>query len=195
MSDTGSTSGDERRQVTRLLREWRSGDAAAIDQLMPLVYPELRRIAQRAVRAKRGEQTLQATGLVHEAFLKMVGAQPDWQDRNHFYAAAAQTMRHVLVDYFRSQQAAKRGGANVHITLHADSQSGAADFPIDRLEALLCELDSMDPRKCRIAEMHYFAGLDYEEIASVLDVSRSTVARELRFTKSWLSAALAADND
>lgn len=180
-------------EVTRLLGEWRAGDDGALDQLMPLIYPELRAIAAGAVRSKRGEQTLQATGLVHEAFLRIVGGDQGWRDRAHFYAAAAQVMRRVLVDYFRAQVASKRGGSQVKVSLEPEDLGGDEPLRLDKLEAALQELEAMDPRKCRIAEMHYFAGMDYDAIAEALELSRSTVARELRFTRHWLSAAIDGD--
>lgn len=186
MSDRTSST----RAVTQLLGQWRGGDEKALDQLMPLVYPELRAIAARSIRARRGEQTLQATGLVHEAFMRLIGQQEDFNDRVHFYAVAAKTMRSVLVDYFRSQQAAKRGGGFQSVTLAEALQSGDTEFPFGRLEEVLTELEALDARKCRIAEMHYFAGMAYEDIASVLQLSRATVARDLAFTRAWLNAQL-----
>lgn len=177
-------------EVTQLLGRWRGGDDEALKQLMPLVYPQLRAIAARSIRSRRGEQTLQATGLVHEAYIRLLGQSPDFNDRVHFFAVAAKTMRRVLVDYFRSQQAVKRGGQILNVTLDEDFQAGDPGFPVDRLEAVLCDLETMDPRKCRIAEMHYFAGMAYQEIAEVMQLSRATVARDLEFTRTWISAQL-----
>ncbi|HKY32478.1 MAG TPA: sigma-70 family RNA polymerase sigma factor [Candidatus Polarisedimenticolia bacterium] len=178
----------DRGEVTRLLREWRTGGREALDRLLPLVLGELRRLSRRFMRAERSGHTLQTTALVNEAYMRLVGADVPWRDRAHFFAVAARCMRRILVDHARARDSAKRGGDLIRITLD-DSMPvrmtrGRIDFlALDRaLEAL----EAQDDRKGRAVELHYFAGLTVEEIADLLDVSPSTVKNDLRFARAFL---------
>jgi RNA polymerase sigma factor (TIGR02999 family) len=172
--------------VTQLLRRWQGGEQKAADELMPLVYGELRRMARRQIRRERVDLTLQATGLVHEAYVRLVDAEVAWQDRVHFFALAARAMRHVLVDRARARRRAKRGGDATMVTL--DDQHGAAQrtFDLLDLDEALRRLQAVDRRKCEVIELHFFGGLTYEEIGGALKISEATVHRELRFAKAWL---------
>jgi RNA polymerase sigma factor (TIGR02999 family) len=174
-------------EVSRLLLAWRSGDAAALDRLLPLVYRELHAIASRQLRGERPDHTLRTTALIHEAYLRLVGADVEWEGRVHFFAVAAQTMRRILVDHARARGRAKRGGGVVPITLDEAltvSPEPAAD--ILALDEALTRLSALDERKARAVELHYFAGLTYDDTAAALGVSPATVDRELRMAKAWL---------
>lgn len=180
-------------EITQLLAAWRSGDRGALDRLVPRVYGELRRVADRYLRRERSDHTLQPTALVHEAYLRLVGAErPAWRDRIHFYAVAAQVMRRILVDHARAHDADKRGGGARRVSLDegiAKSAERAADLVA--LDDALQALAKIDPRKARIIELHYFAGLSVAETAEVLERSISTVVLEARLARAWLVAALA----
>jgi len=170
-----------------LLRSWVAGDAESLDALAPLVYDQLRRIAGNAFRGERSGHTLQATALVHEAFARLVDADVDWQDRSHFYALAARTMRRILVDHAQANAAAKRGGSQRNLTL----DEGVVVSPdvgdeLLSLHEALNALHERDARKAEILELHYFGGLTYEEMGSVLGLSNSTLDRDMRFGKAWL---------
>jgi RNA polymerase sigma factor (TIGR02999 family) len=175
-------------EVTNLLLDWRNGDEAALARLTPLVYDELRRLAGGYLRRERAGHTLQATALVHEAYLRLIGQQHlDWQSRAHFFGVAAQVMRHVLVDHARSRRAAKRGGGEAHLPL--DEAGDSADERAAELIALddaLRSLARFDERKSRVVELRYFGGLTEEETAEVLGVSPATVRRESRLAEAWL---------
>ena len=174
--------------VTGLLHEWRQGNSAALDKLMPLVYEELRRIARRYMRGERGEHTLQTTALVNEAYLRLVGGrQQDWQDRAHFYSVVAQIMRHTLVDHARRRLYAKRG-AGVQAVSFDERLVMAEERAIQlvRLDEALGDLARMDERKSRVVELRYFGGLSIEETAEVLGLSEMTVRRDWRAAKAWL---------
>jgi len=180
-------------EATRLLREWRAGDQTAFERLLPLVYEELRRLASSYMRGERPDHLLQTTALVHEAYLRLIGQQDaDYETRNHFFAVAAQVMRHVLVDYARTRSRAKRGGGVPPVPLE-----DAAVISPDRAEELiavdsaLASLMAFDQRKGRIFELRHFAGLSVEEAAQVLNVSSATVARDWRMAKAWLRRAIA----
>ena len=177
-----------RNQVTQVLVDWNSGDKGAADRLMPLVYDELRSLARRYLQRERSDHTLQATGLVHEAYLRMVDQDSmSWENRAHFFSVAAQVMRHLLVDHARSRQAAKRGG--VREKLEFDEALAPAEEPTVDLLALddaLKELVTFDERKSRIVELRFFGGLTTEEIGDVLAISPSTIRREWRIAKAWL---------
>jgi len=178
--------------VTRLLRAWREGDAKAGDQLTPLVYRELQRLAHHAMRGERPGHTLQTTALVHEAFIALAGAQVDWADRAHFFAIAARQMRRVLVNHGEAHRAAKRGGGEPLLPLDdALEVVGSPSAEIGDLDDALSRLEGVDPRKAQILELHYFGGLTYDEMAAVLQISASTVDSELRFAKAWLRSRLA----
>jgi RNA polymerase sigma factor (TIGR02999 family) len=179
-------------EVTELLVAWSNGEQAALDRLMPLVYDELRRIARRYMSHQPPGHTLQTTALIHEAFLKLV-SQPEkhWQNRAHFLGVAAQAMRHILVDYARSRQCAKRGGAVQVVSLdEAAVISEDRAVEVVALDDALRRLAEVDPRKSRIVEMRYFGGLSVEETAEVLNVSPDTVMRDWRLAKSWLRREL-----
>lgn len=175
-------------EVTRLLAELRSGDEDAASRLIPLIYNELRRIAGSCMRRERPGHTLQATALVNEAFLRLAGHQQiQWQNRAHFFAIAAQVMRHLLVDHARSKQYAKRGGGAVQVTL--DEGLAVSDENSVELLALhqaLERLEKIDDRKSKIVELRYFGGLSTEETAEVLGVSEITIKREWAKAKAWL---------
>ncbi|HEX7149852.1 MAG TPA: sigma-70 family RNA polymerase sigma factor [Thermoanaerobaculia bacterium] len=179
--------------ITRLLADWASGRRDALDRLTPLVYAELRRIAQRQMQRERPGHTLQPTALVNEAFVRLSGGDAaTWQDRAHFFAVCAQVMRRILIDHARSHARDKRGGGAVHLPLDAAAtviQQEAVDLVAlgDALQAL----EAVDPRKVRIVELRYFAGLGIEETADVIGVSPMTVRREWTRAKAWLYRELA----
>ena len=177
----------ERGEITQLLTAWHGGDESAGERLMPLVYAELHSIAGRYARNEHAAATLQPTALVNEAYLRLVDSDVPWESRRHFLAIAARTMRRVLVDHARARQRDKRGGGALNVTL-GDPPSGENSDPIDviAVDTALERLAAMDERKARAVELHYFAGLDYDEIARTLEVSPATVHRDLRFAKSWL---------
>lgn len=180
------------KRVTDLLHRWREGDEAARDQLVAIVYPELQRLARSYLGAERRDHTLQATALVHEAYMRLVDADVDWDDRVHFLAVAARVMRRVLVDHGKARRRQKRGGERIRTTL--DERSLAAAEPIVDIVAVDEALRSLaveDRRQSRVVELHYFGGMTYEEIASVLGLSATTVKRDLRFAKAWLEEELA----
>lgn len=175
-------------EVTSLLIEWRHGDAGALDRLMPVVYAELRRLADRYLRRERSDHSFDPTELVHEAYLRLVGkTHPRWRDRVHFYAVAAQLMRRILVDHARGHRAAKRGGGVPKLSLEeagevADRQ--AADLLA--LDEALTALARLDERKARIVELRFFGGLTIDEAAEVLEVSAATVVADTRLARAWL---------
>jgi RNA polymerase sigma factor (TIGR02999 family) len=173
--------------ITALLRAWREGERDALDRLVPLVYDELRRLAGRAMQRERTDHTLQTTALLHEAYLRMLGADVEWEDRAHFYAVAAQTMRRILVDHARARGRDKRGGGSVRVPLEEGLAQAAASTPdVVALDEALSRLSTLDERKAKAVELHYFGGLTYDETARVLGVSPATVDRELRLAKAWL---------
>ena len=181
--------------VTDLLRAWAAGDPAALDELLPLVYDELRRQARRYMRAQPPGHTLQTTALVHEAYLRLVGqSHVDWQSRAHFLGVASKAMRSILVDHARARSAAKRGGAARAITL--DEAGGVADARSQRgvdvlaLDEALARLAELDSRKSQLVELRYFGGLGIEEAAAVLGVSPATVKREWTTARAWLRREL-----
>lgn len=174
--------------VTQLLLKWSKGDKSASEELIPLVYDELRRVAQNYLSRERPDHTLQATALVHEAYLRLVDqTNVDWQDRAHFFALASQMMRHILVDYARRHRAEKRGGLAQRLTLaEAVSFPAQDEFDLVALDEALIKLAKLDPEQSRIVEMRFFGGLTIEETATALDVSVATVNREWRIAKAWL---------
>jgi RNA polymerase sigma factor (TIGR02999 family) len=175
-------------QVTELLVRWRAGDSTALEELMPLVYDELHRLAHRYMRRERPGQTLQTTALVNEAYLRLVGsARVEWQNRAHFFAIAAQIMRHLLVDRARSRRYSKRGGGAHQVTLDEIAIiSQEQDADLMALDEALTRLAALDERKSRIVELRYFAGLSAEETAEVLEVTAITIKREWSKAKAWL---------
>lgn len=173
--------------VTQLLMRWKMGDERALNQLAPIVYKELRRLAHYYLRSERPEHTLESAALVHEAYLRLIGGEPvELQNRDHFFAVASRLMRQVLVDYARSRKAAKRdGGFRV-------SLSNAMDVPITNeedvvaLDRALEELARIDERQAKIVELKFFGGLSSTSAAAVLDISRATVDREWAVARLWL---------
>jgi RNA polymerase sigma factor (TIGR02999 family) len=176
--------------VTDLLLRWRKGDEEALEELMPLVYEELRRLARLKMRGERRDHTLQPTALVHEAFARLVDLKLDWQDRAHFLSMTARLMRRVLVDHARAHRAAKRGGGAIKVSVH--ERDAAAEPAVDllALDQALARLREQDARSARVVELHYFGGLSYREIANVLELSEATVDRDMRFARAWLSREL-----
>ena len=174
--------------VTRLLQAWSAGDAQAEEQLLPLVYNELRRRAANHLRRDRKDHTLQPTALVHEAYLRLLGQRAvDWQSRTHFFALGSRMMRRILVDHARARAAAKRPDATLRVTLDGDLASVAPrGCDLLLLDQALSELADLDARQGSFVELCYFGGLTEEEVAGAMAVSRSTVARELRSAKAWL---------
>ena len=175
-------------EVTQLLKDWSSGDSAALDRLIPIVYAELRGIAARYLRRERRDHTLQPTALVNEAYLRLIDQkQVQWQNRAHFIGVAAQMMRRILVDHAKSHNRAKRGGGAQRVSLD-DAMAVSDERATDLLEldSALTALATFDDRKSRVVEMRYFGGLTVEETAEVLKVSEMTVAREWKLAKAWL---------
>lgn len=174
--------------ITKLLIDWRNGDQEALDRLMPLVYEELRRMANHYMRNERQGHTLQTSALVNEAYLRLVDHENiEWQNRSHFFGLAAQAMRRILVDHARSRNYQKRGGAVQQVSL--DEAATLAEERAAELIALdeaLQELAKLDPRKSRIVEMRYFGGLSGEETAEALGISTATVSRDWETAKAWL---------
>jgi RNA polymerase sigma factor (TIGR02999 family) len=177
-----------RTNVTDLLVDWSMGDQEALNKLMPLVYDELHRLASRHLRHERAGHTLQTTALVHEAYLKLVDqANTSWQSRVQFFAAAAQVMRHILVDYARSRRAFKRGGDYCRMSLDESVLSSEEKNPdLLALNEALNSLSAIDTQQSRVVELRVFGGLTVEETASVLGISPRTVKREWSMAKAWL---------
>jgi RNA polymerase sigma factor (TIGR02999 family) len=195
-----------RNDITRLLLEWSSGDGGATAELFPLVYEELRSMAERHLRRERSHHTLQRTALVHEAFLRLTDQkQVTWQSRAQFFGLASQMMRRILVDYARKRNAAKRGddpvridlddviqgrgaGAEAEVQLQFSSTDQDPDF--DGVDKALQRLEQLDPRQGKLVELRFFGGLSQEEAADVLGVSLATVKREWAFARAWLQREL-----
>lgn len=174
--------------LTRLLNDWVQGDQAAFDQAAPILYQELHQIAARIFAREHGEHTLQATALVHEAYERLIGAEVELADRDHFYALAARMMRRLLINHAKARKAAKRGGDAVQVTLHESRIEATDQIELVELDAALNRLAQRDPRKAEIIEMNYFGGLTQVAIARVLGISESTVRREQRIATLWLKA-------
>lgn len=191
MSDDGFRSGD----VTGLLVDWSNGDAQALEKLAPLVYDELHRLASRYMRHERSDHTLQATALVHEAFVRMVDQQRvHWRGTLHFTALAAQMMRRILVDHARGHKTEKRGGEARRVSLD-ETPELAADRATDvvELDEALEELAAFDPDLSKVVELRFFGGLGNDEIAEYLEISVPTVVRRWRMAKAWLYDRLSAE--
>ena len=184
---------DRASEITALLQAHAAGDAFALDQLLPRVYQELRRIARNRLRRERVGHTLAATELVHEAFLKLVPLERvDWRSRAHFYAIASRAMRNVLIDHAVRRGAAKRG-AGAHV-LSLDETTAATDQPLEDLLALsnaLARLEQLDERQARVVECRFFGGLSLDETAEALSTSAATVSRDWAFARAWLHNELA----
>ena len=178
--------------ITQLLGRWSEGDEKALDQLMPLVYAELHRLAGAYLRRERRGQTLQPTELVNEAYLKLIDQRSArWQNRAQFYGVAAQLMRRILVDHARSHYASKRGGDRINVSLKNIGAFGEQpDADLLALHDVLNRLAEIDPDQSRIVELRFFGGLTIEETAEVMHVSHSTVEREWKIAKAWLKREL-----
>ena len=179
--------------ITRLLRRWGEGDPEAFDRLVPIVYDRLRQLARQRLRSDPGA-TLDTTGLVHEAYLKLADApRADLRDRGHFLALASRVMRNLLADHARARRAAKRGGGSAPLSL-VEEAAWMPDVDLDAvaaLDAALVRLEALDARQSRIIEQRYFGGLSLEETAEALGLSLATVKRDLRSARAWLAAELA----
>jgi RNA polymerase sigma factor (TIGR02999 family) len=181
----------EQQQVTRLLREWGSGNKQALDLLMPMVYDQLRKLASRCLAGERPGHTLRATALVNEAYLRLVESDATFHDRVHFYAVAARLLRHILVDYARAHNRQKRGAGAERLTLDEAVLVGGEQPQLLELDEALNRLAQRDKRKSEIVELLYFGGLTYEEAAAALEISPATVHRELTLAKAWLYREMA----
>ena len=180
-------------RVTALLREWTGGNSAAMDELLPFVYDELRRRAARYLRHERINHTLQPTALVHEAYLKLVDQETvEWKDRGHFFAVAAQAMRRILVDHAKHKNRAKRGGPGEDVQLDAefDVSTVTGNVDLEALDEAMSRLAKLDPHQEKLVELRYFAGLSLEETADAMKISRATAAREWQLAKAWLHREL-----
>ena len=175
-------------EVTRLLQQWRGGDGQALETLLPLVYKELRRLAHFQLRNERPDHTLQSAALVHEAYLRLVGASPPrWESRTHFFAIAAQLMRQILVDYARRHRAAKRGGNVCKVSIEqAAMKAQDRDVDVIALDRALQTLAKIDARQSRVVELRFFAGLSLEEISDALEIAPATVQRDWTAARAWL---------
>src|SRR5437773_8581230 len=179
-------------RVTQLLAEWSHGDNAALVELTPLVYEELRRLAHHFMEGQRPDHTLQTTALVDEAYLRLADqTKPSWQNRAHFFAVAARAMRQILVNYAKSNRAQKRGGGALKVELDEVAIiSPEESKEIVDLHEALERLAALDSRKAQVVELKYFGGLNYDEMAEVLKISPVTVRRDWRFGKAWLYTEL-----
>jgi RNA polymerase sigma factor (TIGR02999 family) len=193
-------------QITRLLIDWSAGKEAALDALTPLVYAELKAMAARHLRRERDSHTLQPTGLVHEAFLRLVGRKdPSWQNREHFYRLASRLMRRILIDHARARQAVKRGSGQDKLSLKqlgltlegggemllAAPENPVEAFDLLSIDAALNKLEALDGRQARIVELRFFGGLSVEETAQLLKISEATVKRDWVMAKAYLARELA----
>ena len=178
--------------VTQLLIDWKSGNKEALDLLTPLVYDELRRLADRYLRDERAAATLQPTALVHEAYLRLVAQSlPDWESRSHFFGVAAHLMRQILVDYARRRRSAKRGGGAEKISIEETvSFAPCRDRDIELLDDALNALAAIDARKAKVIELRFFGGFSVEETGQALNISVATVGREQRMAEAWLHRAM-----
>lgn len=177
--------------ITQLLAAWRDGDRSALGALTPLVYEELRRVAERYMRNESKQQTLQATALVHEAYARLATVEMSWKNRAHFLGFMARLMRQVLVDRARARNSAKRGVAFERVTLGDQIElASTSDDVVLELDQALQELARFDELKSRIIELRFFGGLTYDEAADALDISTATLYRELRLAKAWLKHRL-----
>lgn len=199
-------SSNPRNDITRLLLEWSDGNGAALTELFPLVYDELRAMADQQLRRERSAHTLQRTALVHEAFLRLADQKKvTWQSRAQFFGLAAQMMRRILVDYARKRNAAKRGenpvridlddlihgrGAGADLDLQSQIASTDAELDFGRVDEVLRRLEQLDPRQGKLVELRFFGGLSLEESAEVLEISLATAKRDWAFARAWLQREL-----
>lgn len=174
-------------QVTKLLIQWSEGNEFALEELMPLIYDELRIIARRYIKKQNGGNTFQTTDLIHEAYLKLVNKdEQEWKNRSHFFGVASTAMRHILIDHARSKSHKKRNATQIVSLKEGDVISPERAEEIIALDAALSNLGELDERKMRVVEMRYFGGLTVEETAEVLKVSPITIIRDWNFSKMWL---------
>jgi len=184
------TSGD-RGSVTQLLHQWSNGDRSALDELMPVVYDQLHRLASRSLRSEKPNHTLAATALVNEAYLRLVQADVDWQDRAHFFAVSARLLRRILVDHAKANRRQKRGAGAEMVSLDEAMVVGPDCLAgLLELDAALKGLAAQDQRKSEIVELLCFGGLTYDETAAALHISAATVHRELKLARAWLHREL-----
>ncbi len=177
--------------VTVLLRRWRAGDAAALDEIMPLVYDEVHRLAGAYMRRERAGHSLSPTDLVSEAVMMLIGEeQPEWADRAHFLAVVARHMRQVLVDHARRRNAGKRGSGEQAVEIDENLAGSQRPADLVALDDALQELAKLDPRKAQAIELRFFGGMSHKEIAVVLDVHENTILREMRLAEAWLARHL-----
>jgi RNA polymerase sigma factor (TIGR02999 family) len=183
-------------EITLLLGRWQNGEDAVFEQLMPLVYPHLRQVAAAYIRRERNPDLLQATALVHELYLKLLNQKKvAYNDRRHFYTFAAKVMRMILIDHARSNQAQMRGGGTVHVPLSEElSWVEVGSDELLELNRALDELNAIDPYKVQLVELRYFLGCTAEETAALVQSSKATIDREMRFIKSWLYRRLHPDS-
>ncbi len=183
--------GVDGKQITQILRRWQGGDEDAVHEVVPLLYDELLAIARRQLKRERPGHTLQTTALVHEAWMRLAGTELPANDRAHFLALAAGSMRRVLVDHARRRKADKRGGDAARVELD-DGLAISPEPSIDLVELndALDRLAEVDPRKARIVELHYFGGLEQADIATVMEISLSTVEKDLRLARAWFRQQL-----
>jgi len=181
-------------EVTVLLRAWRNGDAEAFDSLVPMVYRELHNIAVHHMKAENSEHTLSPTALLHEAFIRLVQSQanPDWQDRKHFFVIAAKAMRRLLIDHARRKHAARRDPQNADPDDLLVATPASNPWNVIDLDRALTRLASLEPRRAKMLELRHFGGLDMAEIADATGVSRATVSREVRVAEAWLAREIRA---
>jgi len=186
---------EEQQGITALLADWRSGNESALERLTPLVYDELKKVAERLFRSEPAGHTLQPTALVNEAFEALVRVEVPWQDRAHFLALSARLMRRILVNHANARRAQKRGGGDLRVTLSETvvPRVGEPDDDILALDSALIELAAHNERRARVVELHYFGGLTYPEIAAALGISESTVHEDLRSAREWLLERLDAN--
>ena len=181
----------DRESVTRLLREWNAGNKSALNELMPVVYEQLHRLAAKCMASEDTDHTLRATALVNEAYLRLVDVDIEWENRVHFFALAARMLRRILVDHARANQRGKRGGGAEKVELDETVMIGSqSSVGIIELDLAMQRLTERDPRKSEIIELLCFGGLTYDETASALKISPATVHRELRMAKAFLHREL-----
>jgi RNA polymerase sigma factor (TIGR02999 family) len=179
-------------EITQLLLAWGKGDQTALDELIPLVYAELRKLAKNYMRRQRPGHTLQTTALVNEAYLRLIdSSRVNWQNRTHFFAISAQLMRRVLVDFARAKNSLKRGGERIQVTLDERIEAASEDVTdLVALDEALQKLAEMNERQAKIVELRYFGGLSEEEIGETLQISTRTVRRDWNIAKAWLFRAI-----
>jgi RNA polymerase sigma factor (TIGR02999 family) len=175
-------------EITLLLAKWKDGEPDAFDHLVPLVYPHLREVAAAYIRREKNPGVMQATSLVHELYLRLLGQKKtEWEDRSHFYTFSAKVMRMILIDHARGTQAQRRGGTAEHVPLNEDmAWVGLGSVEMIELNRALDALAQVDPEKVQMVELRYFLGCTAEETAALMKVSKATVDRDLKFARAWL---------